>query len=288
MPASPWDWLNSMPVGRPFEVYHLRHETWKNSVMHSHAYWEFYLFIQGSVEIVAMDRLYRVEPWDLMLFPAGVMHKNSPLGENANYERAYAYATEGFIQSVSDPACNLTDLLNQAAEKRLVHFHLTPEAGGELLGQMRGVIELAGDDTPVGTLIRRSRMTIFLATVCGIIQHAAAGVTASVMTKPAQYLRYIDQHFTEQLSLDDLAGRFYISKYHLLREFRDFTGTTIHQYLIRKRIVHAQLLLQRGMSAAEVVSACGFSDYTGFYRAFKKLSGVSPHQYAKIWADREE
>ena len=71
----------------------------------------------------------------------------------------------------------------------------------------------------------------------------------------------------------------YVSKYHMLHAFKEKTGTTVHQYLLLKRIGYAQLLMQRGMSAADAAVESGFEDYSVFFRAFKSRTGYSPKDY---------
>ena len=91
-------------------------------------------------------------------------------------------------------------------------------------------------------------------------------------------LDYINDHFTEPLTLDTLSARFFVSKSQLNQTFRRMTGTTVIDYIIRKRIAYAQQLLLNGVSAQQAGSAAGFGDYTTFYRAYKKHFGCSPNQ----------
>ena len=101
-------------------------------------------------------------------------------------------------------------------------------------------------------------------------------------TSPQQIheiLRYINAHFTQPLTLDDIADRFFISKFYLLRQFKNYTNCTIHDYILTKRILLAKALLQEGMLPGEVGEHCGFSSYASFYQAFHKRTGISPSRY---------
>ena len=278
-----WDYDFPMPANREFEAYHLRDEEWNHFVFHSHAFWEIYFFVRGSVKIMAEDQLFDIQPWDMMIFPPGTMHKNIPVGRNCDYERAYFYVSDSFLRSVSRPEYNIADIMGKAMKNKRYHFHLTEEAGRDILRKIDEVIRNGSDLEVISQLINRCQMIIVVATVCGLIDNSTADHSAVAETKAAQILHYINLHFTESLSLDDLAGHFYISKYHLLREFKEYTGTTVHQYLIRKRIVYAQLLLQQGTGPMQAAQACGFADYAGFFRAFKRMTGSSPQEYAQSW-----
>ena len=70
-------------------------------------------------------------------------------------------------------------------------------------------------------------------------------------------------------------------KYHMLHEFKEKTGTSIHQYLLMKRIVYAQMLMKNGASSVQAAHDSGFEDYTGFYRAFKSRTGYAPTEYIR-------
>jgi AraC-like DNA-binding protein len=92
-------------------------------------------------------------------------------------------------------------------------------------------------------------------------------------------LEYINSHFSEELTLDNLAGRFFISKYHLSREFGRIVGIPLHRYITQKRLVAAKQMLSEGLPSSAVYQHCGFGDYSNFYRAFRGEYGISPKRY---------
>ena len=92
-------------------------------------------------------------------------------------------------------------------------------------------------------------------------------------------LGYINEHYNEPLSLDDLANKFFISKYHLAREFQRLVGTSVHRYIVQKRLVMAKQMLSTGRPSSEVYQNCGFGDYSNFYRAFKAEYHISPKEF---------
>ena len=95
-----------------------------------------------------------------------------------------------------------------------------------------------------------------------------------------QVVEYINEHYNEPLTLDDLSERFFISKYHLLRKFDRQVGTTVHRYILQKRLLIAKQLLGSGLAPSEVCQHCGFGDYANFYRAFRAEYHITPRQYA--------
>ena len=102
--------------------------------------------------------------------------------------------------------------------------------------------------------------------------------------KMAEVRTYLDEHYTEKFSLDELSERFFISKYHLSREFRNYYGVTLNHYVIAKRITYAKKLLRfSGYSLEEIARTCGFYDTSYLNKQFKKSEGISPSHFRKKW-----
>ena len=95
---------------------------------------------------------------------------------------------------------------------------------------------------------------------------------------------YMDEHYTQKLTLDDLEAQFFINKYYLLKIFKETYGMTISSYLISKRITRAKQLLRfTQMTIDEVGCAVGMDGAGYFSRMFKKSEGISPKKYRKQW-----
>jgi len=92
-------------------------------------------------------------------------------------------------------------------------------------------------------------------------------------------LEYLDIHFSEKISVDGLSEKLYVSKYHLMREFKQQTGKTIHGYLTERRMQAASEMICRGTSPQRAAEETGYQDYSIFYKNFCKYMGVSPKEY---------
>ncbi|HIQ74493.1 MAG TPA: PocR ligand-binding domain-containing protein [Candidatus Cottocaccamicrobium excrementipullorum] len=97
-----------------------------------------------------------------------------------------------------------------------------------------------------------------------------------------QVRRYLEENYTEEITIDLLCRMFHMSRASLTGEFRQAWGTSIHQYVMKLRLDQAEILLNRpGLSIGEIAERCGFSDPNYFTRAFRKRYGAAPSQYRK-------
>lgn len=106
----------------------------------------------------------------------------------------------------------------------------------------------------------------------------------STLLKLQEIRRYMDEHFTEKLSLDELANRFYISKYHMSREFKKAFGTTLVSYLTAQRITKAKEMLRfTDLQIETIARDCGIEDNSYFNKVFQKAEGITAREYRRKW-----
>lgn len=96
-----------------------------------------------------------------------------------------------------------------------------------------------------------------------------------------QVRAYLEDHYAENVSLEQLASSVNLSPFHLLRVFRDVVGLPPHNYLTQVRVTRARQLLQASLRPVEVALAVGFTDQSHLTRHFKALVGVTPARYAQ-------
>ena len=92
----------------------------------------------------------------------------------------------------------------------------------------------------------------------------------------AKVARYINEHIEENILLDEVARRFFISKYYLCRLFKKYSGVSVHAYITQKRVLYAKQLIESGQTASGAAYKVGFGDYSAFYRAYVKQIGKPP------------
>ena len=274
-----WDRSNQMPPGREFEANHFVDTAAQPVFYHNHPHYEIFFYLQGHSRIVVEGLDFQPVRGDVLIYPPGIMHRNVHLDTTLPYERFYFFARREFLQSISAADYDIPGTIEQMTRNDQYYFHVEEEDLKQLIAMTDEVIEASEDRRPAAKLINRSRMSILLIRALSMMTSRGALPQSEYSRGMSQLIRYINQHAMEPLSLDDLAAAFYSSKYYILREFKKYTGISIHQYLIIRRILIAQELIRQGVKPKDASAQCGFSDYSSFYRAFKARTGVSPEQY---------
>ncbi|NLI94074.1 MAG: AraC family transcriptional regulator [Peptococcaceae bacterium] len=112
-------------------------------------------------------------------------------------------------------------------------------------------------------------------------------VLSAVSQEPSLEIRtvcnYIESNYAKPITLDDLSALTGLRKYHLLRSFTRKIGISPYSYLETVRIGNAKKLLEKGIPPIEAAFRTGFSDQSHFTNFFKKLIGLTPKQYMKIF-----
>ena len=112
------------------------------------------------------------------------------------------------------------------------------------------------------------------------ISIAFASVSETEVNKSidSRIISYINRHLSENITLDDICEKYYISKTHLCRIFKKATASTVGEYITVKRLVMARQLILSGTPPTKAYLQCGFKDYSVFYRAYKKKYGIAPSE----------
>lgn len=99
---------------------------------------------------------------------------------------------------------------------------------------------------------------------------------------------FIDNHFSEDIDLNNIADEACFSKFHFIRLFKSIYGKTPHQYLKKVRIEKAILLLENGISITDTCFQVGFDSITSFAGLFKLYTKLSPSAYQKEYIKRQK
>ncbi len=266
---------------RRFEIFHYREKKPGSVGVHHHDFFEVYFFISGRVSFRVEGRVYSLEPGDLLLINPRELHQ-AEIGQGMLYERMVLWIDRGYLAQLCQTAGEALDACFDSARPGHANLlrpsKLRRAALSQLLERMNREFysgELGSSAYAQGLLIQ------FLVEINRLAQNSSSrAVQQEEPDLVGAVLGYIAAHYQENITLETLAGQFYVSKYHLSHEFSRQVGTSVYRYIIFRRLLQARELIASGHPPGEIYQSCGFGDYANFYRAFKGEYGVSPRQFA--------
>ncbi len=162
-------------------------------------------------------------------------------------------------------------------------FHARePERYLELLRQLH---EVAAGNAYIRDMHIYEKLTALLTLLMEESWNPQSNARGKTQRQNLQNIKdYLDQNYPQKISLDDLAEHFYINKFYLTKIFKEQFGLSITNYLAQVRITHAKQLLRfTNLSVEKIGAECGMSDANYFSRVFKKVEGISPGEFRKLW-----
>ncbi len=262
-----------------FRLFYLTDNSSEEPDYHYHDFDKIIIFLKGKISYTIEGRSYDLQPYDIVLVNQFHIHK--PFIDNqVPYERIIIYIAREFIDTYRTANYDLTSCFQKATKEasyvlRIPNIRQTP-----LLESMLTLVRSFQDTAYAHELKQQLDILQFLIHLNRASQSDSVHFITN--TNPNQKLldimEYMNTHLSEDISVDLLAQRFFISKYHLMRSFKKCTGYTLLDYLTMKRMVLARFLLDSDSSTplTEIAFQVGYHDYSTFYRAYRKFYGSAP------------
>lgn len=253
---------------------------------HQHEYYEIYFFLEGDVTYEVGNKSYDLQYGDYLLIPPGTPHhpifrftRTDP-HTNRRYRRFVLWLEKDFYHNLLRISGDFSYTFDYVEANKSYLFRTDFVTSQEIQGQLLSLIEESNGNKAFHQLNAHLMAASFLLHLNRItydLLHQLPSAYGNVL-----YLNicdYINNHLDEDLSLDHLARFFYASKFHISHIFKDNMGISLHQYIIKKRLQASKNGILSGIPLNRLYQQYGFSDYTSFYRAFKKEFGLSPKEY---------
>ncbi|MBP7348396.1 MAG: helix-turn-helix domain-containing protein [Butyrivibrio sp.] len=271
-------------LNRDFRFFHICDRKKIDFSYHYHEFDKIILFLRGNARYIIEGREYELKPYDFVLVNRYDIHK-AVVDFTEDYERIILYIRHDFLTAChaeGEHPYSLADCLEEARKRKMHVVRFPANISADLYNDLQLLDrDIAEEDRNyAGELLTRTDLIRFL-----IRLNAACMQGETAFHPEARYNRkiidiieYIMEHLGDDLSIDEIADRFYISKYHMMRIFKADTGYSIHQYISEKRILMARNLILEGMPATSASLESGFRDYSSFCRAFKKQLDILPSE----------
>ena len=232
---------------------------------HAHIEYELLYFLHGDADCVLEHRRRTLRPGELIIIPPMVYHFISP-NSAATYERTVLDFT---VCAAPKP---LLDAV--FAAPRVIDTGGVPEIPA-LLARMDAYAERFPAATSSVLLTGLTAELVCLLSESGAqSDRPLDGFNRTV----EEALRYIDAHIADVSGLDELCAHLYISRAYLQRVFSAALGISPMRYITSRRLWLAESRLRLGEKPSQAALACGFRDYSAFYRAYRAFFGISPSE----------
>ena len=226
-----------------------------------HTYHEIFFFIGGEAEFISEVGKEKLVPNTTVIIPKETFHQFVVRGSETEYHRCVFNF---------DVVAELEELIAKKFDKIML---IQDEAMTELFGKMIDLTE-----NPLGqpetAILMKALFAQILVNIDDEPNHALEHSALNTITKEA--LAFINRYPDQNLTVAYLADSLHISSSHLAHVFKRDLHISIHKYILEKRLILANKKIKNSVNPTQAAAECGFHDYSGFYRQYKKMFGLSP------------
>lgn len=260
-----------------FKMFHINDRQRKDFEFHYHDFNKIMIFIKGNINYSIEGKNYILKPYDIVLVNAGEIHRPSVL-DNSEYERIIIYVSTQFLNLYAKQDYDLNYCFERAKKEKSNVLRIHSMEKSKLYQVCLELEHSFSDNAFAKELYQNILFLEFMIQLnrTAISNHINYLDSAIGNTKLLSILDYINEHLTEELTIDNLSESFYLNRYYLMHFFKEETGYTIGNYITEKRLLLAKNLVQNGSPVTEACFQSGFKNYSTFSRAFKKTFHTLP------------
>lgn len=252
-----------------------------NISLHSHSFYEvIHCRTADRVEYLIGSRQYRINTGDIIIIAPGTSHMPIfPEDMQYPYDRDIMWVNAGFMAKIIDlfPSFSIERMRSP------ILLHTKGSSYGYIGDYFTdGINETINQKEGYDKIVTAHAILIISHVLRAISEGVSGGFEAEKPTMINSLIEHIEGHLDEKLNLDEVAAHFYISRGTVNKLFKQSMDTTFYKFVTQRRLILAKVLIAEGESMDSISRKCGFTDYSTFYKAFKKEYGISPREYAKI------
>ena len=259
-------------------------DSWHMHQLHFHEGVELILVLSEGGELFYDKEMYPLHANSLLVLGSNKLHRTAG-APGTVFDRYVLRILPSLLNNLSSPCTNFASMLQSCTPC----VQLDSAQARELIAMLEK-LRVPADQKVLGWDIQREITLLqILLQICGLVQNVPSqpGTSAPDYDRVLPILEYIQQNYTQPITLDDLAHHFLIGKHYLCHIFKKGTGFSVMEYVIQLRILEAQRQLRQGCTVQEAGERSGFQSYAHFIRTFSSCTGVSPKQYAKQFKSGE-
>lgn len=240
--------------------------------MHEHTNLEIYYLIQGTVEYHIENSTYHTQPGDIMIMRPGELHASSAEA-GKTYERFNLRFSPELLKE------NLNSRLLLPFTNRPLgvfnHYQASEIPSAFIRSCFDRIFAQPDSDSEMRTM---TYLLPILQEIYDVWLTRDVPRESRPVSLPAKIISYINQHLADLESPQQLSEALYMSQSQIYRVFREYTGTSVWDYVRTKRLIAVRDLMKDGALPGKAAAEYGFQNYSSFYRAYLKHFGHSPKE----------
>lgn len=243
----------------------------KHHFMHIHDRCEIFFILSGDISYLVEGSHYTLDSYDLMIMRPAEAHRAKILN-STRYERYVINLPLSFVDRI-DPEGRLKQPFNERPLGKGNLYHFSESEARMILKLFQDMNQKT--DEYERNLSIRTHLPLLLDMIYRKYKEQEC-IDSMPPSLGERIILYVNRHIFEDLSILGLASHFYLSPSQFSRVFKQATGSSPWDYITQKRLTAAKEKIRSGIPAWQAGADCGFSDYSTFYRAYKKRYGIAP------------
>ena len=249
------------------------HES-KDEPSHSHSCHEIFLMLEGELNYFSEGNVFPLKPQELVLICEGTIH-----GKNQIMTPHISFINLSIEHSffVKNNCTQYEEIfLSEHNSERKINADICESSGlSDAFKRLKSYThDFLDTSSPIASAI--------IMEILYIMNHRAQFSKSYITHSQVQQIfDYVNDNFTQKITLDDIAEKCFLSKYHVCKLFKKYAGNTVFGYITNKRIEKTKQLVAAGKNITSACTEAGFSDYSSFYKAFVKSNNSAPKDLLK-------
>lgn len=280
----PNNWLEAFPNLdlHEFEIYDNVSNDMNMPTFHSHSFYEFHFIGDGYVRRYTENAVCDMEPGCISIMPPQLFHRVTQEHAKTSsilYRRILLYVSVNFMHFLETDQFKIARIFDDFGHPGDRYLQLNREEMSTFYRPLQQIVRIDRDDEPMQHLQNRAQIMLLLTRLAEYIANNRFSTWSEEPSLVYKVITYINANLSENLSLDSLAARFFVSKFYLAHRFKEYTQLSLHQYVLIRRMIYAQSLLRSGESPTTVAKLCGYREYSSFYKVFLRETGKTPRSF---------
>jgi AraC-like DNA-binding protein/uncharacterized cupin superfamily protein len=250
---------------------------------HSHFFYEIIFVLDGTCHYIIEDKEYQVGKGNIILIPPGIKHQVNWTNDKRLYERYVLWINKDFLEQQKLVDRDILYAFEKCQKNNNYVLKSTTSSSYQSLEQ--DLIQLVNGSNEEKLNKEIWSVSLGLSFIVHLNRTHYDLETKNISDYKdillGDMLAYIDTHLNEKISIADLAQVLHVSPSTISRLCKQKLNVSLHQFIIQRRLKIAKSNILAGIDISEAWENLGFTDYSAFFRAFKRYYGVSPTRFKK-------